>query len=326
MNISQRLLRGRQIIREQHITDDVKRRGNLRAGSTGAMSTNGDIMGGCHRKLHLRTKGIEVEVPNDSKLVMFQMGLANEDVVYNDLVQTSQVDEVILREEQIPIEWYTKNGTRVTGRPDMVICKNIDGVVTPQLGIELKSVASVWTSREVLFNGTPKADHLLQSAHYAWKLGIPYRLIYKQYGNQAIPSWAHKLFPKRGEPHSEHIEYNDKGEVKNINPYEIVYEVIVSKGGKVSYRREVFPGSVESKTIKTVIKVSDINRFYEFTSKIESSKDLGPRPMTADIYGEAKNYSNCDYCPLLPICKKSEKNYDEWIDGVNEHIKQRGTP
>jgi hypothetical protein len=279
-----------------------------------------------------------VEEPDDSKLVMFQMGTANEQVVLNDLHQTMSEDEVILCEEEIPIQWVTSNGTKVTGRPDMVICRldpagthpvpsshplPLGSKATPIWGVEIKSIASVWTSREVLGNQQPKLEHMIQAGHYAWKLGIPFRLLYKQYGIQEIPfwkgsgkgpeakpGWGQSLFPKQGQPGSEHIDY-DKG---RIQPFEISYELEWIKG-VMHYRRE---GS-SSKWERTLIQQVDIERYYEFVSRMGQDKKLGDRPMTVDAAGKEKSFSLCGYCPLNDVCKKTEKlGYDKWLETVRQ--------
>jgi hypothetical protein len=321
MNITKRLQQGRQLDREQHKQKEVLKVGTLRAGNTGMMSSTGDFAGACPRTVHLRQLGYELEVPDDSKMIMFQMGIANESVVFKDLMHTSGPQEVILQEEEIPISWLTSNGTKVTGRPDMVLCNKKDGQTIPFLGIEIKSIASVWTSREVLFEGQPKLPHLLQAAHYSWKLGVPFRLIYKQYSNQAVPGWAGKLFPKQGEPHSQHISYNEKGDIKYIEPFEIAYELEWDSSSRkyLRYRREIAieDGEQELDWTRTLISQQDVERFYEFVSQMGTTKVLGVRPMTIDAQGNEKNYSNCGYCPLKDTCDKHEsKGYDKWMTAV----------
>ena len=337
--------------RAAHRESDVAKIGNLRAGNSGIMSAEGDVAGSCHRLAHLRQLGVEVEVPDDSKLIMFQMGTANEEVVYQDLLHTSGEDEIILREEQIPTLWFTENGTKVTGRPDMVICKVVDiedvpegvrhyeipatepvynyfgKVAIPSWGVELKSIASVWTTREVMGDGKPKLEHLVQAAHYSWQLGIPFRLMYKQYSNQAMPGFGEKFFPKQGEPGSEHISYDDRGGVKNVNPFEIVYELQFSGSGYLEYRREGDGTVPAGDWVRTLVRRHDIERFYEFVSRMEEDKALGPRFLTIGADGTEKSTSRCTYCPIRPICDKVDKgrkgvermSYDEWIAAVREY-------
>lgn len=337
-NLSERLRQGRQLLRDKHKAGDAAKLGNLRAGNSGIMSEDGDVAGSCHRVAHLRQLGLELDPPDDSRLVMFQMGTANEDVVYHDLVQTSAPDEVILREEEIPIEWMTSNGTKVTGRPDMVVCqihdtqvkgsfpRDVEGAgvyCLPKWGVELKSIASVWTSRDVL-HGEPKMANLIQAAHYSWKLGVPFRLMYKQYGIQEIPNWkgrgsepgwGQKLFPVG----CADIDY-EKG---RIRPYERTFELLWGKDGYLRYRLEGSTGVA----VKTLIRLADIERFYEYTSRISEDKVLGKRPLTIDSKGKEKSYSNCSYCPLQKTCDKVDKGkaenrigYDTWLHLVKEQL------
>lgn len=314
-DLGSRLRDGRQLARTKYKEEEKDKLGILRAGNSGVMTEDGDAAGSCLRVAHLRSLGIETEPPDDSRLIMFQLGTANEDVIYADLVHTKAEDEIILRETEIPISWVTSNGTKVTGRPDMVVLKKTGDATQPVFGVEIKSIASVWTSREVLFDGTPKFEHLIQAGHYSWKLGCPFKLMYKQYANQAVPQWANKFFPKKGERNSEHIEYNDKGEIKSIQPFEVVYELQWNaKVSSLEYRREDRPND---KWVRSPISTADIERFYEFLSTMGSRKELGPRPMTIDAEGREKNFSKCNYCPVKPICDTQEKNgYDAWLQAV----------
>lgn len=326
-DIGKRLAEGRQLERARHKAEDVKKLGTLRAGNSGVMDEDGNVAGSCHRIAYLRSVGIEVDPPDDSLLVMFQVGTANETIVYNDLIHTAAEGEVIKREEEIPTRWMTSNGTPVTGRPDMVLGHNVPTVsersgvdgsqFIPELLLELKSVASVWTTRSVLFDQEPKLAHLIQACHYMWQLGnIDGRLIYKQYGLQAVPDFAQKFFPKEGDDNAEYLEYNSQGKVKAVRPFEIVYELRLIKG-TLEFRVEG-----NSSWIRTVITTDAIRRYYEFVSEMGSGKKLGPVPETIDHSGKEKSYSNCSYCPLSSICKEvkkeksATKQFDKWIEKV----------
>jgi hypothetical protein len=246
---------------------------------------------------------------------------------------------VILREEEIPIEWFTSNGTKVTGRPDMVVCKREETLVgtsdtgnfytqttTPLWGVELKSVHSVWVSRDVLGENRPKVENLLQAAHYAWKVGVPFKLAYKQYsiqeipgwkGAKGMPGWSQKLFPKPGMPGSEFIDY-EKGRVQQ---YEIVYEIDIAQDsrGTIRYRKESIAN--DTPWTKTLLCRADIERYYYFASKMSQEEKLGPRPMAIGADGKEKNYSKCDYCPLEPVCSSHEgKGYQAWLQEVKTKL------
>lgn len=327
-----RLRKGRELKRLQHMEQEMKKRGTLRAGTSGLMSENGDIAAQCHRKAHLRQLGIEIEPPTESNQIMWELGYLNEDSVFETLTHSLGADEIILREEEIPTEWFTSGGTKVTGRPDMVICKKILSV-EPTTGtskvhfdpvhvLELKSVASFSTGKSVLFEREPKLAHLAQLAHYMWKTGAGKgSLVYKQYAKQAVPSWAARHLPKKGEPRSEWLEYQKDGKPGSVLPFELVYEVVISGSkGKLQYKLETEP---VSEFTETIVSVSDILRFYEFVAAMGTEKQLGPRPLTASASGEvAKYWSMCEarYCPLAGVCERSEANYDKWLEEVIKQV------
>lgn len=323
INITERFARSRSLDREEYKRKEQEKLGNLRAGSTGIMSVNGDIAGACHRKSHIRSLGLEVDPPDNSKLIMFSLGYANEDQIFNELKTSLQPGETILREEEIPIEWLTKNSTKVSGRPDMVLCKVLEGVNQPTLLLELKSVHSVWVAREVMFNRKPKLPNLAQAAHYMWKLGVPGKLVYRSYsqlGQGMVSSdWMAKMFPRPGEPLSEFVEYNEKkGTPKHIRQFEVVYDLEFRGKGRLQYRVEG-----EKKWIDTIITSEDIERYFEYVSTLPTNSSLGPRPMSADAQGEKLGYTDCDYCPLQSVCDENEGlGYDKWLTEVRQALKK----
>lgn len=322
INISERLRLGRLAERERRAGTEESKLGNLRAGSTGIMSDNGDVAANCHRKSLIRSMGLELEVIDENKMIMFELGFASEDITHQILLDSLAPGETLLREEEIPIEWFTTNGTRVTGRPDIVICstgtsqdvKVPGSLPTPLLGLELKSVHSIWTARDVLFNGQPKMGNLAQTAHYMWKLGVPYKLIYKSYSQlgQSMSDWAVKFFPRKGEPNSQYVDYNDKGGVKGLKQFEIVYDIQIDERGRVGYKLEA-----DAEFKRSIITIQDIERYYEYVSIMTERKDLGPRPMTVDTHGEKLNYKECAYCPAQATCDKYETlGFEVWIDAI----------
>lgn len=342
MNLTSMIRAGRQVGRDKYKSEEASKLGNLRVGSSGIMSDTGDIAASCHRKALLRSKGIEVDPPDEKKLIMFELGYASEDITTGLLEKALQPGQVILRETEIPIEWQTSNGTRVTGRPDVVLCdqkpwtefdfETILSVAVPdslllrnipKLGIELKSVHSVWTVREVIFNKTPKLANIVQAAHYMWKLGIPYKLVYKSYSQlgQGM-SWSPKMaamFPTEGSPGSEYMKYNEKGVPLQVDQFEVVYDLDIDQHGRVRYRLEE---DSSGKWEYSLVTTHDIERYFQYLSTMDEKKDLGPRPMTLDAVGGKESYDMCGakYCPLSGICDKHEKSYDVWLSTVRAFI------
>lgn len=325
MNIGEKLKQARQLQQVEHAEQEVKKLGTLRGGNSGIISETGDVAGQCHRQSHLRSLGIKYEAIEDPKLIMFQLGFANEDVLVADLMRTLPEGYTILREEEIPISWTTRNGTTVSGRPDVVICRKdplaeIDSLKTliPTLGLELKSVHSVWTARSLIGpKAKPKMNNVIQAAHYMWKLGVPYKLIYKSYSalGQGM-SWAKQMasmFPKQGEPGSEFMSYNEKGVPKEVSQFEVIWDLRIANG-RVEYKPE---HSADS-WIPTLVTTADIERYYETVSQMSTTKELGNRPQALHVDGSEENYSSCDYCPLSDTCDKYESNYNEWLQRVKK--------
>lgn len=315
IKLGERLARARQIKRAEYKQGEIQKLGTLRAGSSGIMSQEGQIAGACHRKTHLRQLGVEADPPNTPRLMMFEAGYESEDSLARNLTLSLEPGEILLREEEIPVSWITQSGITVSGRPDLVICSSDR---KPILGIECKSVHSVWTSRKVLFESQPKMDNLIQAAHYMWKLDVPWKLVYRQSSNQAMPEFAHKLLPAPGQPNSEYIEYNDKGKPKHVKQFEIIYDLKLDETGRLHYKLET-----ADQWVATLVTTSDITRYFEYVSTMQTSKQLGPRPLTISATGEKENYSNCGYCPLQEICDRYEDGgYTEWLQKVNEKLQE----
>lgn len=349
IKIKDRFRKARRDNQDAHLDKERQKLGVLRAGSSGIMTAEGQVAGSCLRHSHLRSLGIEIEEITEDKYIMFELGYANEDEIKKQLNATLEPGEFVLAEEEIPISWKTTNGTPVTGRPDLVICREptpeddqfsmrmVPGegnklrAVVPVLGLELKSVHSMWTAREVLFGGKPKLPNMIQAAHYAWQLGVPYKLIYKSYsqlgqGMVGTDSWASRQFPKMGEPGSEYIEYNEKtGAIKHIRQFEVSYDVAIDRHGRVHYKPED-----QTKWTPTIIMIADIQRYFEFASLIEETGNLGPRAVGVDILGNKVNYSADTYSPIKEISDIIDKKYgkgdapgkyEAWLKLVREHTK-----
>lgn len=199
INIAKMYTAGVRRLTEQHAAKEVAKVGEFRGGSTGLIALGGKVAGACGRLTYLRWKGITgIDEPGDNKKLMFEAGLANEDIWTEILtlgIEALKEDLpeglLLRREEEIPIRWTLPSGTQVSGRPDIVVCREItiyDSVDkseethwVPIKGIELKLVSSLWTGREVGVEQEPKLAHLMQAGHYAWALGQ--QVLAGQYGS-----------------------------------------------------------------------------------------------------------------------------------------------
>ena len=317
-NIKALDLLSQAMAREQNkkAAEEQTKLGRLRGGNSGAILPGTTVAAGaCARLAHLRMLGVELEVIDDSKLLMFQGGFQNENV-WVSYMRDIWPGKVKV-EDEIPISWETSTGIKVTGRPDLVLCD--PNTEVPVLGFELKGVASVWTLRDIWTkdDSGPKLAHICQAAHYSWKLGeqynigkpLPYKIIYTSYVNFSMPDFARKFFPPPGYVESRYIEYNEKGEVKNTKPQAISYDIIWD-GDQVKFRRE--DADDRDPWTPTPVTWRGIQKFYE----VASGTDLGPRPATLTAAGGRQNYSICGYCSLNEVCGKYEKSgwqYDRWL-------------
>lgn len=196
INIARMYSAGVQRLTEQHAAKEVAKVGEFRGGNTGLIALGGKVIGACGRLTYLRFKGITgIDEPEDNKKLMFEAGLANEDIWSEILTLGMEVlaedlpaGLVLRREEEIPIRWQLPSGTWVSGRPDIVVCQtekaeeikltpfggyepiSLERYI-PHKGIELKLVSSLWTGRDVGLEMEPKIAHLMQGGHYAWALG-----------------------------------------------------------------------------------------------------------------------------------------------------------
>lgn len=287
---------------EEHLESEAGKVGNLRAGNTGLFQ-EGAVVGKCHRLTFLRMKGIIVEEEDASRSLMFEAGHSNEDIWTKKLGRSYK--GVIKREEEIPVSWKTTNETLVTGRPDIVLCDTEEKAIH---GLELKLVSSLWTARDIL-GDKPKAVHLMQAAHYMWLLNIPFDLVYTSRVDFAVMGWAQRHFPAKGQPSSEHCEYNDNGEIKKVLPFLKIFELRLHK--------ETLQYKVGNKWTDTIITVPRIKEFYEYISKMEEANQLGNRPLNLDAAGNKLNFSLCDYCNLKAHCDKyEERGLKVWLRNV----------
>ena len=293
---------------QEHAEQEKTKVGLLRAGNTGIAALNDkgemEVGGKCHRQTMLRLLGITSEDSDYSKELMFDSGRGNEDLWYS-VLSRSYKDGVILREEEIPIQWQTSNGTPVSGRPDLVLC---DPDKKPVLGLELKLLCSFWTTRAILL-GEPKTMHIMQAAHYAWKLGVPFELWYTSRVDWPVMGWAAKHLPKQGEPGSENISFNEKGEARKIVPFKLGFFLTQDTDGFIHY-------SVigrEGEPVKSIVSIPRIQDYYEYVSTMVKRKDLGQRPQNLTATGEKVSWSFCSYCPLQSICDAHESDFDTWL-------------
>lgn len=325
----------------EHYAREAIKAGNLRAGNSGAMvkCDDGSYLpaGSCVRVAHLRTLGVELEAADLPTLTMWDGGFNNEKFWLEKLTKVWKGP--VLQEDDIPVEWTTSSGVKVTGRPDIVLLEatGLETPPIPVLGLELKSIGSIWTLRDVSLNhpAAPKFAHLCQAGHYSRRLGekfgspepLPYKIIYSAYVNFPVAGWAKKQFPLKGSPRSEFCAYNDKGEIKNTKPHHTIYD-IAWDGDNLKFRLEqsdILTGlpcsQNNSKWVVTPVTWSGIQSFFERASLQQMQANFPDRPLTLSGHGVEADYSNCGYCPIQEVCTAyEEKGYNRWVQEVRRHI------
>jgi len=296
-------------MQREHDEKEQQKLGVLRGGNTGILTADGRILGKCARQTYLRLIGVDCDQEDASREFMFAAGRTNEDSWMDLLIRSGISASSIRREEEVPISWTTKSGRLVTGRPDIVIGEGEGAAWVPKKGIELKLASSLWTARDVAVKGEPKAMHLMQAAHYAWQLNVPFELWYAGRADFEI-SYAN-FFPKQGEPGSEFIQYNDQGKARKIRPFIAGYELAWANGSLI-YRR--LGPAADGQWKGTPITQQGIRDYYELVDSMVLTGVMPPRPQNVTASGEKGGYSICDYCPIKAVCDKREKGpLDVWV-------------
>lgn len=316
INIHRLLKEGVAINEAAAKEEEKKKLGTLRAGTSGILLADGKSVGACPRKAWIRSKGHTLEDHSFATQLMFQAGHSNEEQ-WMDLLRASYPHK-ILQEDEIPTKWTTSNGTAVTGRPDILL---LDADNKPALVLELKLASSLWTVRDMLA-GKPKADHLIQAAHYSWQLGVPAELWYTSRANFAVTSkdtWMTKQFPKIDEPGAEFCTYNDKDEIKSVNSVTRGYRLEWNARGQLLVTAIPFPSEDAHQQVFTNVTVDGIKKFYEEVSLIDTTQVLPKRPSNLHVDGSKMPYSACNYCPAKPACDNWEKKgFKEWEKAVEK--------
>jgi hypothetical protein len=268
----------------EHLAKEAGKLGILRGGTTGAVLDTGEVVGQCHRKALIRFLGLQKSAGGN---FWFDMGFANEELWLAKLKKSWPGK--IRCEEDYPIEWEV-DGTKVTGRPDMVLFDEND---KPVAGIELKSVGAINSAAPIRFENKPKLPNLLQAAHYSSQVGVPFYLVYTAFVSGPLPYWAQKQY----------------GE-KTIEPFMTEFKVYIDDNGTICYDTE------KGKTVKTMVSISNLVDFYRLVADMPRQKNLYSRFKDMDINGKSLPYNVCDYCALQRTCVNFEGNYDRWIEEV----------
>jgi hypothetical protein len=168
----------------------------------------------------------------------------------------------------------------------------------------------------------PKLAHLMQTAHYSWKLDVPFQLWYTNRAEFAVGSgWEQRTFPSEKDLLTHVLEFGQsKGKVtvKKVLQYRQGYELDWTANGQLKYR-PILSDQQLPWTFTPITKEGIVN-YYEAVVAQRNSKKLAPRPLVLKADGSPGSFNACDYCPLKSLCDSSEKNYERWMSEVQVHV------
>jgi hypothetical protein len=315
-NIDELYHEGTRILSEEKDKLEAAKVGVLRGGSSGAVLFGSKFVGTCPRKAYLRYKGINTSDIEADDLLMFDGGLANEDIWAKILEKSLPPFFSLKREEEVPLVYTFEDGSKITGRPDLVI---FDGE-KPLLGIELKSVSALWTAKDVLVDGEPKMGHAIQAALYSLIMGIPWEIWYtsRVHFQLSYESWQQRLFKGIDPSYCEIVERTNKGKtetlIKKIYPFRKGYRLEWTCKDQLL----ITPLDPSKEPILSPITKESILKFYRTVADIDKVGVLPPRPTLLSVKGKPGGYNPCDpkYCKLAETCAKHEQSLSQWREAA----------
>lgn len=352
--VTEHIIKGTEAAQKEHDEAEKKKQGYLRGGSSGCL-VNGTFYGESPGFAYLRMRGIKYDTVNFSNQLMMDGGVINEDIWVSTLRRSWP--GVVVTEDDIPTKWLTKNGTPVTGRPDVGLkARESDDFL--QEGIELKQCMSFNSAYERVISKTPDTKHVIQAAHYKWQHGeCPWSIWYTNRNNFDAPDWAQfRPYPLPGEPGSEHLTYrfNYWGEINpktnkprkhkideerwthdpsvqptkfvelgRINPFVQGFDVEFTGGrGQVLLRDAMLPGADWE---ETVFDIEGIREYFEFVSELTDDSPVPPGALNVNPFGKKKGWKYGDYFhtkELHPDYLPKGMLVGEWVEKIKKVVPQ----
>lgn len=320
MNLFRKGVAAEKLVRSER---EIQLKGMLRGGNSGYL-VNGEVRGNCAREAVMRYFGVDKSFPI-SRSIMFGAGELMEDLLMDKFKLAT--DLKVLTQDECSIEWDC-NGTPVKCSPDIVFA---DESGTPQQGIEVKMISSIWTLRDVapfsFIPGKPKAPHLAQAGHYMRKLGemhgedfIPWSIVYIC----PVDFHAHTKDLRESKSQSEFLKRQDYGkrEVFKVESSITVYELTFDSQGTLMYRLES-DGRAQDTFKPTDITVYGIEDYYKLIDDCIKTKRLPPRMVNTDCNGKKLKWSRYDpkyndYAQLHDLYDNGTISFDEFITKAND--------
>lgn len=291
INIEEILQAAEYFEEKEHQKYEESKIGVLRVGSCGAVLPNGDIIGTCPRSAMLRCLGVS-ESKDTKSHICTKAGTLFEQEVARLLKVAGQE---IKQEDEIGVQFKTKLGRLVTGRPDVVIMNDEN----PQVVIDVKGVLSHSTASKTTYGDAPKKlDQLIQITLYSKLLGIPGILLFWN-GSYYQPSYPDKK------------KYGIQG---NIEPYRKYFKVFLDSDEHVCYYD--IDGGREP--YKTIIRFPYISEYYNLVDQCIVAGILPPKVTSVDEFGN-KVYSICTFCKFKEACKE-KLGYTDFVIRCKELV------
>lgn len=301
--------KAREVNSAEYDEQAKKKLGTLRGGNSGCM-VGENVIGTCHRKSLARFLGYDGTIDANTQSI-FEQGFGNEAIWEGHMAKTGYAMRC---EEQIPIEWTTTTGIKVTGRPDVVLGREVSPAIqdpskdpiklfVPELGLELKTIAAANSATGLYVEDKPKTDNLVQTAHYSMILGIPFILVYTWNGKVPVPHWAKKK-----------KNYLPDPTMRELLPFKREYKLGWEDGNLYYINAKGF-------RTNTDITQDGIKEYYDLVADMADKKDLYIRFRSSDFKGRPGPFSMCDYCPWQEACDTGEHDFDLWLDYVRRDAK-----
>lgn len=296
IDIRQLLIEGHAARAKEH-EEKEKQIGNAyRIGSSGVVTSDGDIYGTCHRIAHARDIGLDNRPdPEDPMRIMWLAGEYNEDATFELLSKSSYKGKIGAHDDlgvDVAIEGVDQ---KLVGHPDIGLFTK-DGKV--EMAVELKGVFGKSTAELVYLNDKPKPANIIQSAMYSLKLDVPYALMYTN------PSYFSDFFLKK------------KYGISSIPPfYKIFY---------LRWNKETLEYRPENRVawVTTLITKSGLDDYYKLLDEMKKNEDLGPRINANYVDGTENKWgveSDCKFCGFSKACDQydGDNDYLAWKENIN---------
>lgn len=292
MNLRELLVKGHEAQGIAKAEKEEANRGKLRIGSVGAICTDNEIRGVCHRIALLRKLGIEEKAGLHTK-VMWNHGETSEINVERVLTAAGLTPST-----QDAVTLAVTDEISVTGHPDMLV--EVEGV---KYGIELKAIFSYNTAALVYLDKKPKNENLIQAATYSMAADRPWILLYSNPNYLSVPFYDKK-----------------KTQEKSLKPFYAIF-YLEWRGETLWYRHE------DEQWTETLVSRQGILDYYGLVAEMETKQDLGPRVVDSYVNGDPSKWGDaCKFCVFSSACGDwdNNKNYPDWIENCKSAVTENG--